>query len=91
MPWLYILKCADGSYYTGTTWDLEKRLWEHRQGIEGSYTYGKRPVHVVFTQEFPSWTEAVVRERQVKGWTRKKKEALIRSDFDELKRLAKKK
>ncbi|MDO8462236.1 MAG: GIY-YIG nuclease family protein [Deltaproteobacteria bacterium] len=89
MPWLYILKCRDGSYYTGTAANPEKRLAEHQQGLEGSYTYNKRPVELVFANEFPSWPEAIAREIQIKKWSRKKKEALIKEDWEALKRLSK--
>ena len=89
MPWLYILKCFDGSYYTGTTGDPERRLGEHREGIPGSYTWERRPVELVFAEEFPTWPEAIEREFQVKKWSRKKKEALIQGDWDALRILAK--
>lgn len=89
MPWLYIVKCSDGSYYTGTTSELEKRLSEHQAGIPGAYTFDKRPVEFVFTEGFSSWPEAVAREMQVKGWSRNKKEALIQGDWERLKNLAK--
>lgn len=89
MPWLYILKCADNSYYTGTTAHPEKRLEEHNQGIIESYTYKRRPVELVFIEEFSSWPEAIEREIQIKRWSRRKKEALIEKDWEKLKRLAK--
>ena len=89
MPWIYLLRCIDGSYYTGTTGDLEKRLSEHQEGIPGSYTWKRRPVELVFSEELTSWPEAIARERQVKGWGRKKKEALIRGDWNQLRELAK--
>ena len=87
--WVYILKCADGSYYTGSTNDLALRLAQHQAGEGGVYTRSRLPVELVFGQEFPSEHQAFLRERQVKGWSRAKKEALIRGDFDELVRLAK--
>ena len=89
MPWLYILKCSDHSYYTGTTGDLEKRLSEHETGIVGAYPYDKRPVEYVFSEEFSSWPEAIAKEIQIKKWSRKKKEALIVSDWEKLRSLAK--
>jgi predicted GIY-YIG superfamily endonuclease len=89
MPWLYVLKCSDGSYYTGTTGDPEKRLSEHASGIPGSYTFDKRPVELLFVEEFSSWPEAIAREIQVKKWSRQKKEALMKSDWKTLKALAK--
>ena len=82
--WLYILKCADGSYYTGSTNNLSLRLAEHHAGEGSVYTRSRLPVELVYAQEFPSEHEAFLRERQVKGWTRAKKEALIRGDFEAL-------
>ena len=82
--WLYILKCADGSYYTGHTDDLEKRLYEHEQSIITCYTSSRLPVRIVYTCQFKSREEALARERQIKGWSRKKKEALISEDWRSL-------
>jgi predicted GIY-YIG superfamily endonuclease len=87
---LYILQCADGSYYTGTTrGSLENRLAEHQAGHFGGFTASRRPVRLVFHQEFDRVTDAIAAERQVKGWSRAKKEALIRGDFDQLRQRAK--
>jgi len=89
--YVYILQCSDGSYYTGITNNVERRFHEHQEGLEqGCYTYEKRPLQLVFSEEFAEATDAIAREKQVKGWTRKKKEALIRGDFDRLVELAKK-
>jgi predicted GIY-YIG superfamily endonuclease len=83
--WLYILRCADGSYYVGTTRDsLEKRMSEHDAGHFGGYTAKRRPVELVYHQHFDRITDAIAAERQVKGWRREKKDALIRGDFDAL-------
>jgi predicted GIY-YIG superfamily endonuclease len=80
--WLYILLCADGSYYVGTTRDsLDHRFAEHQAGTFGGYTARRRPVTLVYSQEFQRITDAIAAERQVKGWRREKKEALIRADF----------
>jgi predicted GIY-YIG superfamily endonuclease len=87
--WLYILKCSDGSYYLGHTDDLEKHLDQHYEGVPGCYTFKRRPVELVYQCEFETREEALSRELQLKGWTRAKKEALIRGYFDELHRLAK--
>ena len=87
--WLYILKCADGSYYTGSTTNLSLRVAQHRAGEGGAYTRRRLPVELVFSQEFQSEYEAFLRERQVKGWSRAKKEALIRGDYEELISLSK--
>jgi putative endonuclease len=82
--WLYILKCADGSYYTGSTNNLPLRLAQHDAGEGCAYTRRRLPVKLVFAQEFPSEHQAFLRERQVKGWSRAKKEALIEGDFERL-------
>ena len=71
--WVYMLECADRSYYVGHTDELEKRVLQHERGELGGYTSTRRPVRVVFTQEFASREEALAAERQIKGWSRKKK------------------
>ena len=86
--YVYILRCADGSYYTGHTDNLEARLAAQRTGELRGYTYSRRPVRLVFQQELGSRDEAFVAERQVKGWSRRKKEALIRGDWSSLRRLS---
>jgi putative endonuclease len=85
---LYILRCADGSYYVGTTRGLEARIAEHQAGTFDGYTARRRPVTPVFHQYFERIEDAVAAERQVKGWRREKKEALIRGDFAALPGLA---
>ena len=85
MPYLvYILECSDGSYYTGSTDDLNKRLSQHEQGVESSsYTYSRRPLKLVWaSEETQYYYDALRWERQIKGWSRAKKQALIRGDFD---------
>jgi putative endonuclease len=80
--WVYILLCADGSYYVGTTRDsLDRRFAEHQAGTFGGYTARRRPVTLVYHQQFERVTDAIAAERQVKGWRREKKQALIRGDF----------
>jgi putative endonuclease len=80
--YLYILLCADGSYYVGTTVSgLERRIAEHQSGAFGGYTSTRRPVALVYNQYFERLDDAARAERQVKGWRRDKKEALIRGDF----------
>ncbi len=86
--WVYILRCSDGSYYVGHTDDLELRVAKHRSGEIPGYTRTKLPVELVFSEEFPTRTDAFFRERQIKGWSRKKKEALMRGDWLEVSRLA---
>ena len=87
--WAYIPRCADKSYYTGHTDNLEKRIAEHQAGKGGGYTSTRLPVALVFSQEFPARDQALACERQVKGWSRKKKEAMMRGDWAEVSRLAK--
>ena len=90
MAWMYILECSDGSYYVGSTKNLEYRLWEHNEGIGAKYTSRRRPVKLVFSAEFPDITQAFACEKQVQGWSRAKREALIRGDYDALPELARK-
>lgn len=86
---VYILLCGNGSYYTGHTDDLEQRLAQHETGaIPGCFTYNRRPVKLVYSQEFSTRDEALTAEMQIKGWGRKKKEAMIRGDWTEVSRLA---
>ena len=88
--WVYIIRCADGSYYTGHTDNLEQRICEHTSGASANcYTFKRRPLELVFSQDFVSREEALASEQQIKGWSRKKKEAMIRSDWVEVSRLAK--
>jgi predicted GIY-YIG superfamily endonuclease len=86
---VYMLLCADGSYYVGITRSgLEKRIVEHQSGAFGGYTSSRRPVKLVFWQEFQRVTDAIAAERQIKGWRREKKEALTRGEYDLLPVLA---
>jgi putative endonuclease len=81
--WLYILRCADGSYYVGTTrTDLEVRFAAHQVGHFGGYTSTRRPVVLVYSDYFDRIVDAIAAERQIKGWSRAKKEALIAGRFD---------
>jgi predicted GIY-YIG superfamily endonuclease len=86
--WVYMLRCADNSYYTGHTENLEKRIAEHQMGEVAGYTSKRLPVRVVFSEEFSSREEALTRERQIKGWSRKKKGALVRGDWASVSRFA---
>jgi putative endonuclease len=79
MAWVYILECADGSYYTGSTIDLERRLAEHELGIGANYTRRRLPMKLVFADQTESIETAFVREKQVQGWSRAKKRAVIES------------
>ena len=88
MPYMYILECVDGSYYTGSTWDLERRLWKHQNGLGANHTAKRLPVKLVYCEECDRIDDAFHREKQVQGWSRKKKQALIDSDTNQLHRLA---
>jgi len=88
--WTYMLRCADGSYYSGHTEELDARIGAHQSGLVEGYTQSRRPVELVWSQDFPDRYSALAAERQIKGWSRAKKEALIRGDWDTLKVLAKK-
>jgi putative endonuclease len=87
--YVYILACSDGSYYTGMTNNLERRLWEHATGFNiGCYTYKRRPVSLKYSIHFTQVRFAILWEKQIKGWSRKKKEALFEENWDEVKKLA---
>ncbi len=85
---VYILECSDGTFYTGSTIDLDKRLAEHQNGQGANHTKKRLPVELVYIQKFPRIDEAFYREKQIQGWSRKKKQALIENNFDELKKYA---
>ncbi len=88
---VYILKCADDSYYTGITSNISKRLFEHQSGFyPDSYTSNRRPVELVFTADFTEVGFTIDAEKQIKKWSRAKKEALIDGRFEDLPGLAKK-
>ena len=86
--YVYILKCSDGSYYTGVTNNPKRRLKEHNEGEASKYTKGRRPVKLVWISEAGEIGYAIEAEKQIKGWSRAKKEALINDDFDLLHDLA---
>ena len=86
--WLYILRCSDGTFYIGHTDALELRLSQHDTGIASAYTAELRPIELVFSEEFPTREEAFARERQIKNWSRAKKQALIDQDWERLSELA---
>ncbi|PQB04171.1 GIY-YIG nuclease family protein [Aureitalea marina] len=89
--YVYILKCSDQTFYTGVTSNLEKRLLSHTNGsYPESYTHTRRPVELVFYAEFTDINLAIEKEKQIKKWSRSKKEALIEEDFNKLRVLAKK-
>jgi putative endonuclease len=86
--WAYMLHCADRSFYVGHTEDLEHRMAQHQHGQIEGYTATRLPVKLVWSSEFPSRYEALTAERQIKGWSRAKKMALIRADWDLVSNLA---
>ena len=87
--WVYILECFEGTFYTGSTNDLERRLAEHREGLERTaFTFTRRPIKLVFAYELIDIREAYELEYQIKGWSRAKKIALMNGDLDELVRLS---
>ena len=84
-----MLRCRDGGYYVGATRaGLEQRVAQHDAGTFGGFTAGKRPVTLVFHQHFPDITDAIAAERQLKGWSRAKKEALMAGDWNLVRALA---
>ncbi len=86
--YVYILRCVDHSYYTGYTDHLERRIAEHETGEIEGYTQNRRPVRLVFAQDFPTREQAQAAEQQIKGWSRAKKEALILENWERLQVLA---
>ncbi|MEN8928258.1 MAG: GIY-YIG nuclease family protein [Flavobacteriales bacterium] len=89
--YVYILKCSDETYYVGITSRINERIIEHQTGFHPeSYTNSRRPVELVFYSEFSDVRVAISREKQIKRWSRLKKEALINGEYDELVNLAKK-
>ena len=86
--WTYMLRCADGKYYVGHTDNLEVRIGQHQSGYFGGYTLRRRPVELVWSEYFQTRYEALSAERQIKGWSRAKKEALIAGDWDLVSQLA---
>ncbi|MGA8247245.1 MAG: GIY-YIG nuclease family protein [Nocardioides sp.] len=88
MPYTYIVECSDGSYYVGSTWDLERRIGEHNAGLGAEYTRRRRPVRLVWSVQLGRIDEAFRLEKQVQGWGRAKREALIDGRFLDLPALA---
>ncbi|KRB77961.1 excinuclease ABC subunit C [Nocardioides sp. Root190] len=90
MPWTYIVECADGSFYVGSTWDLERRIGEHNEGLGAAYTRrrSRRPVHLVWAADFHRIEDAFRFEKQVQGWGRAKRLALIEGRWHALPLLA---
>ena len=90
--YIYILLCSDNSYYIGVTNNLEKRVLQHQNGFDlSSYTFNKRPITLVYDEQFIDIKQAIEREKQLKKWSRAKKEALVNKDIVKLKNLSKSK
>ena len=88
--YVYIIQCMDSSFYTGITNNLEKRINEHNDGIDkNSYTYNRRPVVLKWYEKFTNPNEAITFEKKIKGWSRKKKEAIIEGRWNDLPALSK--
>jgi len=90
MSHTYLLKCSDGSYYTGSTWDLERRLAEHQEGLGARHAAKRLSVELVYVEEYDRVDDAFHREKQIQGWSRAKKEALIGGADEQLPVLARK-
>ena len=88
MPHIYILECSDGSFYTGSTKNLPRRLWQHQNGLGANHTAKRLPVKLVYAEEFERVADAFRREKQIQGWSRAKKIALMESDWNRLHILA---
>jgi putative endonuclease len=88
MPFVYILECRDGSFYVGSTWDLERRLSQHALGLGAAYTRRRRPVRLVWHAHYDSIAQAYGFEKRVQGWSREKRLALIQGRWDDLPELS---
>ena len=84
MPYIYMLECRDRSFYIGSTWDLERRVSEHQEGLGAAYTRRRRPVRLVWHAAYDSITEAYTMEKRVQGGSRAKRIALVAGRLDDL-------
>ena len=91
MAFMYILECSDGSYYVGSTGNIHARFEQHQKGLGAEYTKHRLPVKLVYCRETPSVAQAFAWEKKVQGWSRAKRQALIRGDWDALPGLSKRK
>ncbi len=88
--YVYILKCNDESYYTGVTNNIDERIAQHENGyIKNCYTFKRRPLKLIYSVQMDDINQAIALEKQIKGWSRRKKEAFINEDWDKLKLLSK--
>ena len=85
MPYIYILECSDSTYYTGSTWDLERRFRQHSEGTGANYTSQRLPVTLVYSVYFDSIKDAFLMEKKIQKWSHKKKKALIENNIEKLK------
>ena len=90
MPFSYMLQCSDGSFYVGSTWDLGERVTQHMSGRGATYTSRRRPVRLVWAQEFERIDEAFNVEKKIQGWGREKRIALVEGRYGDLPGLARK-
>lgn len=90
MLYTYILECNDGTYYTGSTLNLKKRMEEHQNGLGANYTSKRLPVALVYYEEYDRIDEAFYREKQIQNWSHEKKKMLIAGEFSKLSQLGKK-
>jgi putative endonuclease len=88
MPFTYIVECSDGSFYVGSTWDVDRRVGEHNLGVGAQYTKHRRPVRLVWAEQFDSVMDAYRLEKQIQGWGRAKRQALIDGRLHDLPALA---
>jgi predicted GIY-YIG superfamily endonuclease len=93
MPYAYLLRCSDETYYAGSTWDLTGRLWQHNHSddLGAVYTRRRRPVELVWSAWYDRIEDAYAFEKQLQGWSRRKREALIRGEYDALPALSRRK
>jgi putative endonuclease len=88
VPWVYIVECRDGSFYVGSTHDLERRICEHNEGLGAAYTQRRRPVLLRWSAHYERVEDAYAMEKRLQGWGRSKRQALIDGLVDDLPRLA---
>ena len=84
MAWVYILECHDETYYVGSTTNLERRVWQHQAGLGAEYTRHRRPVRLVWSASCERIDEAFAYEKQIQGWSRKKRQALVEGRVEDL-------
>lgn len=90
VPFVYILRCSDSTFYVGSTRNLDHRMWQHSTGEGSAYTRKRQPVELVFAEEYDRIDEAYAREKQIQGWSRKKRQALIEHRMGDLPELSRK-